>query len=70
MRCSNDIRVINNFIAYWGATYIRGLTVNQAIIVLDNSLSNIIGIKASLFSRHSDGSIGKKYAITIFTHEN
>ena len=26
-RCSNSIWVINNFIAYWGATYIRGLTV-------------------------------------------
>ena len=25
--CSNYIWVINNFIAYWGATYIRGLTV-------------------------------------------
>ena len=26
-RCSNYIWVINNFIAYWGMTYIRGLTV-------------------------------------------
>ena len=26
-RCSNYIWVINNFIAYWGATYIRGFTV-------------------------------------------
>ena len=25
--CSNYIWVINNFIAYWGAIYIRGLTV-------------------------------------------
>ena len=26
-RCSNYIWVINSFIAYWGATYIRGFTV-------------------------------------------
>ena len=26
-RCSNYIWVINNFITYWGATYIRGFTV-------------------------------------------
>ena len=26
-RCSNYIWVINNFIAYWGATYMRGFTV-------------------------------------------
>ena len=26
-RCSNNIWVINNFIAYWGVAYIRGLTV-------------------------------------------
>ena len=26
-RCSNHIWVINNFISYWGATYIRGLMV-------------------------------------------
>ena len=30
-RCSNYIWVINNFIAYWGAAYIRGLTLNDAI---------------------------------------
>ena len=28
-RCSNYIWVINNFIAYWGATYIRGFTVGS-----------------------------------------
>ena len=28
-RCSNYIWVINNFIAYWGATYIRGFTVDS-----------------------------------------
>ena len=26
-QCSNYIWVINNFVAYWGATYIRGLVV-------------------------------------------
>ena len=30
-RCFNYIWVIDNFIAYWGATYIRDLTVNQQI---------------------------------------
>ena len=33
-RCSNHIWVINNFIAYWVATYIRGLTVYSARHVL------------------------------------
>ena len=31
-RCSNYIWVINQFIAYWGATYIRDLTVYIRII--------------------------------------
>ena len=30
-RCSNYIWVINNVIAYWGATYIRGFTVISVI---------------------------------------
>ena len=30
-RCSNYIRVINNFIAYYGATYTRGFTVGGGI---------------------------------------
>ena len=32
-RCSNCIRVMNNFIAYWDATYIRGLTVSNQPLV-------------------------------------
>ena len=35
-RCSNYIWVINSFIAYWGATYIRGLTVLQIALDLSN----------------------------------
>ena len=31
-RCSNNIRVTNDFIAYWGATYIRGLRVVHLIL--------------------------------------
>ena len=40
-RCSNYIWVIDNFIAYWGASYIRGFTVivefwNCIIVILNN----------------------------------
>ena len=31
-RCSNYIGVVNNFITYWGATYIRGLTVVGMVV--------------------------------------
>ena len=34
-RCLSYIWVINNFIAYWGATYIRGLTVHFIKYILD-----------------------------------
>ena len=34
-RCSNCIWVINNLIAYWGATYIKDLTVFVFIIILN-----------------------------------
>ena len=35
-RCSNYIWVINNFIAYYGATYIRGFTVGTIGLVFNH----------------------------------
>ena len=47
-RCSNYIWVINNFIAYWGATYIRGFTV---MLVINWTIGKIFGrIKIQQFS--------------------
>ena len=34
-RCSNYIWVINDFIAYWGASYIRGLTVCVFLLLVN-----------------------------------
>ena len=48
-RCSNCIWVINNFIAYWGATYIRGFTVNDCS---DSLMQTYCGI-ASDWRYHS-----------------
>ena len=33
-RCSNYIGVINNFIAYWGVPYVRGLTVYPLVMIV------------------------------------
>ena len=40
-RCSNYIWVINNVIAYWDATYIRGLTVSitRRIVIIKSEVS-------------------------------
>ena len=50
--CSNYIWVINNFIAYWGATYIRGFTVFRWLIsyfchnIITSSKGNIFALLA------------------------
>ena len=38
MRCSNFLCVINNFVAYWGVTYIKGFTVVFDIQINNRSL--------------------------------
>ena len=40
-RCSNYIWVINNFIAYWSVTYIRGFTVFDNSVVTKINYMNI-----------------------------
>ena len=58
-RCSNYIWVINNLITYWGASYIRDLTVCLIFMKISNILITFFG--PSVYELHNYHSSPKRF---------
>ena len=64
-RCSNYIWVIDNFFAYWGASYIRGFTVCQMKPIISYSITITKRSTAKLWTYHNSDVIMSPMASQI-----